>query len=114
MGFREYFTVEMKPVDGAPEAVAAVVTVKDWEWQREDMDELVAFLGQVSGEKGGSQMCGIRLHEKQQGERYGKVGLVYLAPAANYPGMTLVPREGKWFMEPGYQGWERATKTSAT
>ena len=111
MGFQEYFTVEMKPVEGTPEAVAADVTVKDWEWQREDMDELVAFLDQLAGPKSGARMCGQILREQQQSsDRRGGVGMVFLAPAANYPGMTLVYREekGKWCMEPKTQSLERA------
>ena len=75
MGFQEYFTVEMKPVEGTPEAVVAVATVKDWEWQREKEDELVAFLGQVTGEEMKAQICGRLLRETQQSGRHQTVGL---------------------------------------
>ena len=108
MVFEEYFTVEMKPVDGAPEAVLALVVVKDWEWQREDVDELVAFLGQVSGSTRKARVCGRLLRETQQSGRHQNVGMSWLSPADKYNGMMMILSEGEWLVVPRGQRLERA------
>ena len=108
MGFREYFTVEVLPMDGVPEEVAAVVTVKDWEWQREDVDELVAFLGQVSGSTRKARVCGRLLRETQQSGRHQSVGLSWLSPVDKYNGMMMILSEGEWLVVPRGHRLEKA------
>ena len=109
MGFQEYFTVEVTPLEGVPEAMAALVVVKDWEWQREDVHDLVAFLEQLSVSRRHRQWCYRTLREQQQGkDRVEGVMVGFLQPAANYPGMTLNFHERGWRMEPATQSRERA------